>query len=404
MPSFLPELFRIGVQAQVKRRNSRPDVLVVDVIFQTLLSATIPDDSPVRGDVVAALLDILVQQTATLPTSTLLELTKTTAQLQSAKPNWSVVEMVLKLDFDAILGSDTQITDGLFTALSSAGDESQHFWSVLELVIDAFVTGRDLSSFVERWQSQLTISGTKKQSIWKTDRLAGIFAKAVETSFTPFQIERIVKKLVEDDDWVVLDAVLRGVSREETITCLENGALSRVADAARLQKSNWRAWRSLVRVGETKPQLLVPVIAKAAEVIEAKRWQEAVFAAEVLMRLAEVEDTKLLEHVEKVFRKATKSLKKRHDWNGSIDEVSGKTFGIAVATGIVARYLALLEHVDAETRQNFVNALLDAALKPSSTTLVSAQSLWRSMLQMDGFYECPRLKGDSHSPRGRMSH
>jgi len=403
---YLPVLFRIAIDAHSKKRAKAADAAVVEAIFMALLSvvagvdlqAEVLDESAASGDIIASLLQILIETGTALPSSTLSRIVAKFANLTSANPElvrWSLVETALTIDFDTFLHPDVAaLTTQLFSALAKAGPLPQTS-RVLRLVVDGFVKARDVIGFVERWSSQLKSS--TEGDVWRSDELAGIFARVVEDSLTSQQVVKAVENLRQEKLWIVLDAILRGLRREETETqLLTSGALERVVETARKDSKDWRAWRLLVRIGGIKPELSVPAVEDAVKLVSAgKRWREAVFASEVLMRVAEdVPEGAAIDGAQIVLHTAAESLGRSKSWDRSIASVDRTTFGHAVATAVIGGHLAVLEKVDTAHRREFVDNLLGAALEagPASGPLNAVQ-LCQALLGRAEFYEYPAVKG-----------
>lgn len=404
---YLPLLFRIAIRSQTKKR-SKADASVVEVLFTALLSvipsldlsSDVPDVSATSGDIIATLLQVLIETGTALSSATLSRIVTKSANLTSTDPDqvrWSLIETVLAIDFDTFLHpSVAALTSELFSALSSA-KPSEQVSRVLGLVVDGFVKARDVMGFVERWTAQLK-SGTEGD-VWRSDALARVFAGIVEDSLTSPQVVKTVNNLREEKQWIILDAVLRGLRREETETqLLTTGALEAVVKVARKDEGEWRAWRLLVRIGDIKPELLLPAIKNAVRLAKAdEHWKETVFASEVLMQISEDSgDASALESTQAVLELASNSLSKHQSWDGKISSVDGSNFGLAVAMAVVGGHLEVLEKVEGSCRNKFIDSLLHAALATSpSEDNVNARHICQALVGRSEFYEHPAVKGIS---------
>ncbi|KAF8251268.1 hypothetical protein K440DRAFT_659035 [Wilcoxina mikolae CBS 423.85] len=402
---YLPLLFRISIGSQSQKR-SKADVSVVEILFTALLSVSplldlkseVPDVSTAGGDIIASLLQVLIETGTALPSATLSRIITRFANLKSQDPTqvrWSLVGTALTIDFDSFLHpSVTSLTSDLFSALSKA-TPSEQVSNVLELVVDGFVKARDINKFIDQWTKRLK-SGSE-EDIWRGDALAGFFAAKVEGSLTSPQILKIVNRLREEHQWVILDAVLRGLRREDTETqLLTTGALEAVVETARKDVAEWRAWRILVRIGDIKPELLVPAVEDAVWLLRAdNRWKEAVFASEVLMRvLDETNDEDALAGVHMVVDLAAETLEKLQSWDGRIVTVDDQNFGLAVAMAVAGGYLSVLEKIDGSHRNKFVDSLFQLALatQDSSSSTVNARQICQALVGRPELYEYPAVK------------
>jgi hypothetical protein len=399
MPS-LPLLFRIAINSQ-SRKRSKPDPAVVEVLFTALLSVVPGLDleseaSSAGGDIIASLLQVLIETGTALSSATLSRIITKFAYLtskDSALVRWSLVETVLEIDFDTFLHpSVAELTAQLFSALSHASPSDQ-VSRVLRLVVDGFVKARDVTGFVERWTEQLS-SGVEGD-VWRSDSLARVFAPIVEDSLTTPQVVKTIDSLREKKQWIILDAVLRGLRREETETqLLATGTLAAVVDSAR-SDDDWRAWRLLVRIGNIKPQLLLPTISNAVQVVKAgKKWKEAMFASEVLIQLSEDTDNQdALKGAEVVVDLAAERLNKAKAWDGKIASLGKSSFGIALAMAITGGHLGILEKVDGSYRKKFVDSLLSAALAAkASSGLAETRQVLQALVKRADLYEYPAVK------------
>ncbi|KAF8545317.1 Urb2/Npa2 family-domain-containing protein [Trichophaea hybrida] len=402
---YLPLLFRISIDSQ-SQKHSKADVSVVEILFTALrsvsplldLKSEVPHVSTLGGDIVASLLQVLIETGTALPSATLSRIITRFANLKSQDPTqvrWSLVGTALTIDFDSFLHpSVANLTSDLFSALSKAAPSDQ-VSNVLELVVDGFVKTRDINKFIDQWTKRLK-SGSA-EDVWRGDALAGFFAAKVEGSLTSPQILKIVNSLREEQQWVILDAILRGLRREDTETqLLTTGALEAVVETARKDAAEWRAWRILVRIGNIKPELLVPAVEDAVWLLRAdNQWKEAVFASEVLMQvLDETNDEDSLAGVHMVVDLAAETLEKLQSWDGRIITVDNQNFGLAVAMAVTGGYLSVLEKIDGSHRNKFVDSLFQLALatQNSSASTVNARKICQALVRRPELYEYPAVK------------
>jgi hypothetical protein len=425
---FLPSLFRIAIKAFSTKQGASADTAVVEVLFASLLSVVPGLDletesvSPFGGDIIASLLSVLIETKTKLSSGSLSRIITNFACLSSADRSlvrWSLVETALAIDFDTFLHpSAGKLSAEMFSALLGA-PPSESVTRVIRLVVDGFVKARDVMGFVARWKEQLK-SGTE-EDIWRSDALAGLFAEIVENSLTSAQVAKLVNELKQEKSWVVLDAVLRGLRREETETrLLEEGIFESVAKAARNDDCEWRAWRVLVRLGDVQPEFMLPAVEDALRIVKGdNRWKDAIFAAEILLRVAErTDDEQALKGAQTLLRIAVDSLGTGEAWDGRVGSVNIKNFGVAVTLAIVGGHIGVLEKMEANIRNGFVDALVRASvviegpeaakrlqhMEETSTAaadepskLVRADDVCKALMGRPEFYEHTALKGISLS-------
>ncbi|KAA8906110.1 Urb2/Npa2 family-domain-containing protein [Sphaerosporella brunnea] len=402
--TYLPLLFHVAIKSQ-ERKRSKADLAVVEALFTALLSVVpgldlepeVPNASASGGDIIASLLQVLIETGTALSSATLSRIVTKFAHLVSkdaALVRWSLVQTVLEIDFDTFLHpSVTDLNAQLFSALARAKPSDQ-VSRVLGLVVDGFVKARDVPGFVERWKEQLNAGD--EGDVWRSDALARAFAPIVEDSLTTPQVVKTVDNLRVQKQWIILDAILRGLRREETeLRLLATGALAAVIDSARSDGNNWRAWRLLVRIGSISPQLLLPIVEDAVRVVKGgKKWKEAMFASEVLIRLSEdTDDEEALKGAQVVVDTAAESLSKSKAWDGKITIIDKKSFGIALAMAIVGGHLGILEKVEGSHRKKFVDSLLSAALAVEAPSgLADARQVCQALVTRAELYEYPAVK------------
>ncbi|KAI5820155.1 Urb2/Npa2 family-domain-containing protein [Pyronema omphalodes] len=394
--THLSVLFRIAIDSQSKRSKTDPEV--IGALFTALLSVISglsldsASPSPEGTEVIADLLAVLIETNTALPSTTLSQIITRFASLSTDAPRWSLVRAVLAIDFDSFLHpSVPELTDALFTALSKSVVDKQ-VTEVLELVVEGFVKARDITGFIERWSIALRQEG----GVWRSDELARIFAAKVETALTAPQIVKITKQLTEEKQWVVLDALMRGIRREDTENQLvKSGVLQEMVEVARKVDNEWMAWRVLVRIGDLAPELLENAVKDAVKILgEKKIRREAVFASEVLMRVVEeTDDDEAIKGVHMLLELADKAFKSGRSWNGNVAEASKENFGLVIAVAVTGGHLPVLEKIDAGHRNKFVDNLFQSALTTESVEgIVDSRKICKTLVERPEVYEFPAVK------------
>ena len=420
---FLPAILRVAIASLDRRR--RADPAVVGVLLAAVQSVSLSldleqrDAARIDGATVMALVQVLRGTGTALPTAQLSHVVRRLANLRSSEPDavrWPLVAAALAIDFDCFLHpSAADLVADLFAALSRAAAPSTAVCEVLDLLVDGFVQARDLAGFIARWEHALDqAQAGARYDAWRDDAVARSFGSRVESALTPAAIAQTAARLGAAAQWVVLDALLRGVERQATEAQLARaGALQRTAEAARRAGGDWHAWRVLVRIGGIEPPLLVPAVADAVLLLQQAegRWPAALFAAQaIVLRLAQDDgggDESALEGMRTLLHLAAESLDSvRHAprrWDGRIATVDSHSFGLAVAAAIVGGQLAVLQKADGRHRNAFVDSLLDAALSPATGPAaaaavaadgaVDARQIFRALVARPALYEHPAIKG-----------
>lgn len=396
-PSALAILFRIALLANSTER-SKPDPDLVALIFESLVlsvegldlnASEIPSVSEAAVAQISSLLGELTSSGASLPSSTMARIAANVAGLNSTVAKdvrWNIVRSLLEIDFDTFLHpSHTELTEELFAAISRSSP-SQEQDAVLKLLLDGFVKARDLSGFVERWESELDSHPNSK--VWTGDTLSEAYAVHVEASLIPAQIIRLLNRLWEAKQLVILDATMRGIHQPETETRLAGEALfTECVPFAVEDTSDWRRWRLLSRLGNIRPELLSGAASAARKIIKSsKKGSVSVFAVEVLLEINPQSDH--VDTTQSVIQTVSAAWPDHQDWDGDLNSISKSTFAYAASLPIVHQHLELLEKVDSATRNSFIDQFLQTAFKSEQV-----RNLWITMTENPDFYELASLKG-----------
>ncbi|KAF8477135.1 hypothetical protein BDZ91DRAFT_13366 [Kalaharituber pfeilii] len=187
---------------------------------------------------------------------------------------WLIIEQALTLDFDTfVMSQSTSLLDRLVLALSSSwasmagsktatnpADVKNLQLRIVGLLLDGFKKARDLDGFLAFWSKELkslfALGGDSRilSSIWAQEVVIASFSKTVESGYSSTKIDKVVKSYVNSlsesrslADLVILDALLRGISREETEQRLKvSGTLSWaftvVSDGVRSEAKHFTPW------------------------------------------------------------------------------------------------------------------------------------------------------------------
>lgn len=400
----LPHLFKVGIASQARRRRG-PDPDIVEVIFESITNGALGIELPVGtmdnsdAELVMKLLDVLVDTGTTVSSETLASLVDGISNLchKEDEVRWHMVEVALKLDFDIFLGKGNETrASKLIATVTSSKRGRKIVFRIIELLINGFVKARDLEGFVKSWMLELDKEGVPRV-VWESDRVAELFADRMEESLLPGQIDRTLRTACQEGSWVIVDAVLRGVRREDTEDKIR-GILSEVAEKVLMGEAGWRGWRSLVRALQIEGGLVKNMHGKVLN--EMKRSEaggneddtrRTLFAGGVLMDIADISGQ------EEVLIVATKAMRGvRKGWGGSVDHVDQENLGIAMVAGIMGKWLGAVELASSNVRAGFVDVFLDMATKDiieEEERNIIGRTVWRGMLINGLIYEYPALKG-----------
>lgn len=400
----LPKIFKIGITSQARKR--KPDSDIVETIFNSItVGAQVIE--PLTGaiaesdaEIVIKILGVLVE-TDTMVTSetfaTLVDGVSNLSDIDQVPVRWDIVEVALKLDFDVFLGRGNEIR--LSRLIGALNRDKQHQGrpiKVVQLLIDSFIKARDLEGFVKIWAQELSKEEVRG-GIWESDEVANLFADRMEEALLAVQIDNILRIACQEESWVVIDAVLRGVRREDTEDKIRTSLL-KIPEILSNGDAGWRGWRALVRALQIEKNLardiqatVLKAMKKAATGATGDQAKETLFASEVLMEGADIDgQTEALEVAVGAMKDAQKG------WNGCFADVNGENLGVAMVIGFTARWLGVVELVSSNARTRFVDEFLNMAMGRTieeGNRNIVGRTAWYGMLGRDLFYEYPALKG-----------
>lgn len=397
----LPHIFKIGIISQTKKRKPNSDT--IEAIFNAIISGALGTDSLTRDTtdsdvgVIMEMLEVLVDTGTTISSEMLARIVDSISNLlpsDQGSVRWNIIEVVLKLDFDIFLGkgNETRVSK-LTDALTENGQDEGMVFKVIELLMDGFAKARDLEGFAKIWISELS---KEENGVWENDKVAKLFADRMEKGLLAEQINRILKTACQEESWVVIDAVLRGVRREATEDKIR-GSLLGIAESVSKGGPGWRGWRVLVRALQINKGLVRNVERKALKAMKKSaagttrdQARETLFASEVLMTSM---DLNVLAEVVNVAVEAMKSVQK--GWDGSIGDIQEQNLGVVLVTGFTGRSLRVFELVLSDVRTRFVDEFLNMATRSiiGDVKNITGRTAWHGMLSNGVFYEYLALKG-----------
>ncbi|KAI5838030.1 hypothetical protein DFP73DRAFT_280245 [Morchella snyderi] len=400
----LSNIFRIAITSQTKRR--KPDSTFVEVIFESITSAILGILFPIKSintrdtEIVMSLLEVLIETGTSISSNTIAELVDGISNLShgntSSVIRWDIIAVALKLDFDVFLGKGNEERAlKLFNSLTNNFSDQETVYEVVKLLIDGFVKARDLGGFANIWISELRKEGAR-DGIWESDRVTKLFSERMEASLLPGQIENVLKTAIQENSWVVIEGLLRGMKREDTHNKVKP-LLNKITDKILEGEVGWRGWRALVRVLQIKSGLadgmqgkILNILKKYVERGTNNDARSALFIGEVLMDSADDEGQ---DEVICMFIKAMKSTTR--SWDRSIGDINPENLGVAIVLGVIGRWMTALERAQSDIRTKFVDEFLSMAIENDTAQRASdltGRMLWQSMLVRGVSYEHPSLK------------
>ncbi|KAJ6262168.1 hypothetical protein Dda_2973 [Drechslerella dactyloides] len=365
----------------------------VSVLLSWMLSLTDTQTS-IQGQ----LLDIAIRQKIAVEDAALRTLTNSALRIPYAI-DWKLLQAIVKIDLDILLSAaDSTIFSNLSECDIRTCDED--VWAFVEQIVTASVEARDLEAFIGRWLKLLASTEGVPCSLWRSDRLQSLMSSYTETGLTQNQIVNILTTCASAaagrSASVVIDSILRGVSRVDTIDKLSSGGVD-TSLFNHLTKeyvgsdsqTRWQCLRPLLRVLEIWPVLdcssetlkdgvmnrTKTLIAKASNLSEdaAKELSLLLTMAFVLRERSSLS----IGELEVIFRDYIKLLPETgkpsgpNSWDGSFDSMS-------TCSNCVTAQL------DRTLLQEFVTRFLEAVsqadvLKGS----VNARSAWATLVKTD---------------------
>lgn len=352
-------------------------------------------------------LRVIVELVANLPSSTKGD------EKSASDVRWPIIELALTLDFDTfIISQPTSLLDRLVFALSASwcidpaipspgmennSDEEgggrithaqkgvlrkqrEGLLRIVSLLLEGFLKARDLDGFLAFWRDELKVlyarGGEERvfRSIWTDEGLVAMFSNAIERGYLSSKIDKVLANYANSlsqnanlADIFILDAILRGVRREETeerlkstgtLTCVFNILGEGVHRNAPFF-TPWLGWQALHRVLEIDNSLLhVPTgshVTEGAVKILEKRSSgrstelggllasyQIVFLS--LLHKSGQGEAAHLAACKRINADLGVSLVSSDEcWNGAILSLSPSSFCVALLFTIVKRWLRAVE-------------------------------------------------------------
>lgn len=338
---------------------------------------------------------------------------------------WPIIELALTLDFDTfIISQSTSLLGRLVFVLSASwsidsvilppdiedtpltlGSESidihldekegskntqaemsvlrkqrEGLLRIVSLLLEGFLKARDLDGFLAFWRDELKVlysrGGEERvfSSIWTDEALVAMFSNAVERGYLSSKIDKALANYADSlsqnanlADIFILDAMLRGVRREETEERLKNtGTLTRVFNilGEGVHRNSpfftpWLGWQALYRVIQIDNNLLyiptgIHVTEGAVKVLEKCSFERStelggLLACYQIVFLSlfyksgpdEAERLAVCKRISVDF--GVSSVLPDECWDGAILSLTPTSFRVALLLTIVKRWLRAVE-------------------------------------------------------------
>lgn len=408
-------------------------------------------------------LRIIVDQAANLPFSR-----KDEISINDIR--WPIIELALTLDFDTfIISQSTSLLGRLVFALSASwcidstmlslevednrisSDEKEGgkitkaeksvlrkqregLLRIVSLLLEGFLKARDLDGFLAFWRAELKVlyalGGEERvlRSIWTDEGFVAMFSNAVERGYLSSKIDKVLANYADSlsqnanlADIFILDAILRGVRREETEERLKNpGTLKRVFSvlAEGVHRNApffipWLGWQALYRVLQIDNSLFyIPasshVTEGAVKVLEncsLERPTELggllasyqIMFLSLLYKFGPNEAARLA-----VFKRISVDFEvspviSDECWDGAILSLTPSKFRVALLFTIVKRWLRAVEALQALGMSfSLVDFFLELAAWSLPSTgesgAITVRDIWDEMLRSGVLFELPLLR------------
>ncbi|CAZ84056.1 unnamed protein product [Tuber melanosporum] len=386
------QLFHLAIGPQLRR--SKSDIETVETLMQAIIPFSYAKKSP---ELFADLLELLVENNIDLSSETLSLIVDETSGLASGRARdvrWRLIDLALKLDFDIFLGRNNQRRgDNLIHAIGHAGvgDNNEQILKTLEALIESYAKARNLGGFIEIWVKELR----SQAALWEDDAVAKMIGDRLEKNLSSFQIENIFKEVCEagsDLNWVLIDALLRGVRTEATEAKIKK-YLPKLVSAVEVSTGGWRRWRVLLRVIQIDKTAVDQGLIQRVKPGTKRDVdpQETLFFKEFQIALSGCIGVSSPEDALDLALPSTSGT----GWTGSVKDINNMNLCLALKTGFVNNWLESIEHIGSlPVKERFIDHFLDMALrtKDSEKSLITARSLWLNMLADGEFFELPTLK------------
>ncbi|KAF3921449.1 hypothetical protein ABW21_db0204929 [Orbilia brochopaga] len=359
------------------------------------------------------LLDIAIRRKVAVESGVLKDLVHSALRIPDST-DWKLLQAVVIIDFDIVLSIAERT---IFSKLSEYDihDCDEDVWEFVEQIVIASVEGRDLHFLVERWLNLLASTKETQLNIWRSDRFQSMVSIYTETALTQNQILDILQACVSSTaGWscsVVIDGILRGVNRIETIDALNTSGIntSLFNQLAKFTlgsglRARWQCLRALLRILELWPTMEVTFLRSLKDHVahQTKMMlanvgnlsEDAVKELSLLLTMAFVlRERSLLssEDLDRVLSEFIKILPKVSNshastsWDGSFDKMSTcEDYVSASLYMLTERFIPIISQIGRPLLQQFIAGFFAAASRTdASEGSVNVWSAWCAFVKAD---------------------
>ena len=279
-PVFFDIAIRSILSHGTQRRRPQDDAWLQNV-FTTLQDALVQRRED-NSEALCAMLQSARKYRVGIELSTLRNITSKFA-LPKGRNDWKLVQNLIALDANVFLipDSETNLLDELFSRITKACVQPDWAEVVDRVVLDVlvplmneFAKARDLSGFIRHWYAQLVgfeklriegmLFSMELFSAWEDEALQTEISRLLEPSLTTQQINQILDwlstQIPENPNaiCVILQAISRSISREETVDSINTRLYHIMFDEASEKLDGRYKWRSWTILSETLRWVMEP--------------------------------------------------------------------------------------------------------------------------------------------------
>lgn len=252
---------------------------------------------------------------------------------------------------------------------------------IVSLLLEGFLKARDLDGFLVFWRDELNTlynqGGEERvfRSIWAHEGLVAMFSNAIERAYTSSKVDKVIANYANSlsqnpnlADIFILDAILRGVRKEETEERLKStGTLAHVfkilGEGVHSEApfyTPWLGWQAIYRVLQIDNGLLCVyptsshVMVGAGKVVEKQSFEGStelggllacyqIVFLHLLYKFGpdEIESSTVWKCMSFDYQRTRAPF--RGCWDGDILSLTPESFHVALAFTIVKRWLRIIE-------------------------------------------------------------
>ncbi|EPS43030.1 hypothetical protein H072_2979 [Dactylellina haptotyla CBS 200.50] len=421
--SALPFILELAIEKarkdfSVKQRRHADGF--ISILLSWMMSITRSQSS-----VQNLLLEIAVRNKVAVEKSTL-EASVHLALNNERLAHWGLLKTIAKIDLDVIFSTSGNAVFSKFSDVDARYcDEAE--WHFIEEIVAMSVEARDLENFLDKWFKYLNETKEGQFRIWESDRFQSFVAANVEIGLASNQILTVIKKFSQPHaiktSLVMIDSIIRGVTRIETIDKLGSSglvvSLFNILTTNALQNDNlklrWQYIRVLVRLldlwpmldfSEFIPSLKKVVMERVTTYLSSSQCSKEGTSKETSLLLTTAfllqEHSSLsvdeLQHIFGSFMVSMLTASEINDamsWDGGFDTIStalsvSESFSII----LMKRFLPVFNQFDENIQRRFITQLLEIASRGNTwASYTHIRLAWFYFVQKDSdVYESTKTR------------